>query len=103
MESDNLRVRDAPSGGQGAKSGKSLYDSVRKLVTGDFLDGKLDKVPSTPALATYHNNALELVRANETILVLVKVLERLTESFALQALHHLGELAVCTFTLEKAH
>jgi hypothetical protein len=42
----------------------------------------------------YKDNAFKLVRQNESILISVKVLERLTQAFSLQALHELGEFVV---------
>ena len=44
---------------------------------------------------TYKDNALELFRSNETVLVIVEVSEGLSETFALQTFHELRELAVC--------
>ena len=44
---------------------------------------------------TNHNDPFELVRADESILIIVEVLERLAEAFALQALHKLGKLVIC--------
>lgn len=49
---------------------------------------------------TDEDDALELVRSNEAILVLVEVLEGLAETFALQTLHHLREFAIYTEALE---
>jgi hypothetical protein len=43
----------------------------------------------------HKNNPFELVRPNDTFLVLIEVTERLTQPFALQALHELRKLIVC--------
>jgi hypothetical protein len=38
-------------------------------------------------LVTHRDDAFELIRPNETVLIGVQMLESLTESFSLQALH----------------
>ena len=43
---------------------------------------------------TCQNDAFELVRGDETILVVVKILEALPQTFALQTLHQLSKLIV---------
>ena len=44
---------------------------------------------------TYEDNALELVRADEAVLVLVKIMECLSKSLPLKTLHELREFIVC--------
>jgi len=46
-------------------------------------------------MEAHKNNPFELVRPDDTLLILIKVTERLTQPFALQALHELRKLIVC--------
>ena len=46
--------------------------------------------------ATNQKDPLKLVRTDEAILIVIEVLERLAEAFALQALHELCELIIWT-------
>ena len=99
VERNDLGVRDASSGGQGAQGREPLNHSIRELVTCDFLESASAAPEMRPSGGcAYEDNALELVGADEAVEVLVEELERLTEALALQALHHLGELAVCMVT-----
>ena len=48
------------------------------------------------AEATYHDDFLELIRADVAISIFIKIVERLTEPFSLVTLDHLRELVICS-------
>lgn len=78
MESDDLRVRYSPARGQRRECRQPFDDRVRQLMSSNLQE-----------------DTLELFRSNEAVLVLVEVMERLSQPLALKPLHKLRELVVC--------
>lgn len=105
MERDHLRVGYLPSGRQRAERRQTINHGLREFVAGYFLlrtsvigarGGHRAMVGENGVRrGTYEDDTLELVRADEAILVAIEVLEGLSQTFALQALHELRELSVC--------
>jgi hypothetical protein len=61
-------------------------------VTGDFLVTQL----GVPAAWTHNNDPLEFLRCDIAISILVKVVERLPQSFSLISFDELGEFRIWT-------
>lgn len=79
VEGDNLRVADSLARVHRAKRWKSVEHRVRELVAGNV-----------------HNDPLELVRVDVSVIVLIEEVERLAKPLALVTLDELGEFLVCT-------
>jgi hypothetical protein len=77
VERNHFGVRDPLARGKGTQRRQSFQYGIRQLVSRDL-----------------HDDFLEFVRHDVSISIRVKVSERLTESFALQALDELGEFRV---------
>jgi hypothetical protein len=77
LESANVGVGDFAANGNIAEGRKVIEEIVRELVARSLAD-----------------DALEILRLNETVLVAVEVHEALSDSLTLQPSQHLGELRV---------
>ena len=102
MERNNLGIRDPAPWRKGTKSRESLNDTLGQLVPCDFLDTVTNENsrPRFPSRkGTNQDNSLELIRTDKAILIGVKILEGLSKSLPLEALHHLCELVVYIPTL----
>ncbi len=85
MTRDHFGKRDATTRSKRCESWQELNHGIRKFMPSKFLQNRshCHRQLEKRTKSAHENNTFELVRPNESLLVFIKVTERLTQPFAL--------------------